>query len=169
MTVDDASRTVTLCRGQGLFLRADDAGVLLRNFHFGYARRIAWTEISHFADGEYTKEGVTSWMLVINLHSGKRVPVPCSVLNPTGEGLPAVRQEAQPHGIPADLAGVPMKSGQPPRRGLYKDPGGQPGVRYWDGTQWSPLLPSHVGKSGGKDRIAGVSSGTWSTLPHADG
>ena len=44
---------VTICLGQGLFLRADDAGVLVRNFYFGRRSRlrIAWAEISHFADG----------------------------------------------------------------------------------------------------------------------
>jgi hypothetical protein len=66
---DDAPGTVTICKGQGLFLRADDAGLLVRNF-YGRARRIGWTEISHFADGSYTKEGVTGWQLFIVLRTG---------------------------------------------------------------------------------------------------
>jgi hypothetical protein len=80
MAVDDASDTVTICQGQGLFLHADTAGLLIRGFHFGRARWIAWSEISSFADGRYTKQGVTSWVLVIVLRTGKEVPVLCSVL-----------------------------------------------------------------------------------------
>ena len=140
MTAGDASGTVTICKGQGLFLRADDAGVLVRNF-YGRARRIAWTEISHFADGQYTKEGVTGWQLFIVLRTGKRVRVTSSVLAPADEVVAAVRKAAQPHGVPADLAGIPVKKGQPAVRGFYEAPGGQVGVRYWDGTRWSPLLP----------------------------
>jgi hypothetical protein len=87
MSEADGPGTVTICKGQGLFLRADDAGVLIRNFHFGHARRIAWTEISHFADGRYTKEGVTSWCLVIILRTGKQVPVLCPVLEPADKPM----------------------------------------------------------------------------------
>jgi hypothetical protein len=166
MAVDDASGTVTICKGQGLFLRTDDAAVLVRNFHFGRARRIGWTEISHFADGRYTKEGVTSWMLVIILHTGKQVPVLCSVLEPTGEVVAAVREAARPHGIPADLAGVATKNGRPAQRGLYHDPGGQAGLRYWDGRQWSQLLPPDVSKW--SSRTVRDSPGSWSLLPTAE-
>jgi hypothetical protein len=162
-----ASGIVTICEGQGLFLRADDACVLVRNFHFGHARRIAWTEISHFADGRYTKEGVTSWMLVIILRTGKQVRVLCSVLASADEVVAAVRKAAQPHGIPAELAGVPVKNGRPPQRGLYHDPSGQAGLRYWDGRQWSPLLPPDVSKWSA--RAVGGSAGSWSALPTADG
>lgn len=165
MTVDDASGTVTICRGQGLFLRADDAGVLVRNFPFGRARRIAWSEISHFADGRYTKEGSTGWQLDIILRTGKRVPVPCSVLEPTGETLAAVRQVAERYGIPADLAGSPAKNGRPAVDGLYEDPGGQGGLRYWHYRQWSPLLPPDVGQQ----RTVRKSHGSWSALPTAEG
>lgn len=115
MTVDDAAGSVTICRGQGLFLRTDDAGVLMRNFHFGRSRRITWGEISHFADGRYTKGGRTSWLLVIALRTGKQVPVLCSVLAPVDEVMAAVREAARPHGIPADLTGLPPKrGGRPP-------------------------------------------------------
>jgi len=158
-----ASGTMTICEGQGLFLLADDAGVIVRNF-YGRTRRIAWTEISHFADGRYTKEGVTGWQLFIVLRTGKRVRVTSSVLAPADEVVAAVREAAQPHGIPADLAGVPVKKGQPVR-GLYDDPGGRAGVRYWDGTQWSPLLPPDVTKRG----TVRKSPGSWSALPTAEG
>ena len=167
MTVDDAAGTVTICRGQGLFLRTDDGGVLMRNFHFGRPRRIAWSEISHFADGCYTKEGVTRWMLVIALRTGKQVPVLCSVLAPTDEVIAAVREAAQPHEIPADLTGIAVKSGaRPAVRGLYHDPGGQDGLRYWDGRRWSPLLPPDIGESRSKNGQKAPDS--WSELPTAD-
>jgi len=113
MTVDDTSGIVTICEGQRMFMRADDAGVLMRNFHFGRPRRIAWTEISHFADGRYLKEGRTSWCLVMVLRTGKHVPVWCSVLEPTDKVIAAIRESAHPHGITADLTGVPPKKGRP--------------------------------------------------------
>jgi len=165
----DASGIVTICKGQGLFLRADDAGVVLRNHYFGGARRIriAWAEISHFADGWYTKEGFTGWMLVIVLRTGKQVRVRCSALEPPGEVVAAVREVAQPHEIPADLAGVPTKDGRPPRRGLYHDPGGQAGLRYWDGTQWSPLVPPDIVSPRRVSRQECPAS--WSALPTAEG
>ena len=31
-----------------------------------------------------------------------------------------------------------------PEAGLYADPGGQAGIRYWDGREWSPLLPADL-------------------------
>lgn len=165
----DAAGIVTICKGQGLFLRADDAGVLLRKNYLGGARRIriAWTEISHFTDGGYTKEGVTSWMLVIVLRTGKQVRVHCSALGPPDEVVAAVKKAAQPHGIPAELAGVPMKDGRPVRRGLYHDPGGQVGLRYWDGTQWSPLVPLDIVSP--RRVRAQESPASWSALPTADG
>jgi len=173
MTAGDASGTVTICKGQGLFLRADDAGVLVRNF-YGRARRIAWTEISHFADGQYTKEGVTGWQLFIVLRTGKRVRVTSSVLAPADEVVAAVRKAAQPHGVPADLAGIPVKKGQPAVRGFYEAPGGQVGVRYWDGTRWSPLLPPDASRPPTVgwwpyEGTARKSPASWSALPTAEG
>ena len=158
---------VTICTGQGLYLRADETGLLVRNFYFGRASRIriAWTAISHFADGAYTKEGATSWMLVIVLRTGKQVKVLSSVLGPPSYVVAAVKEASQRHGIPADLAGVPMKNRGPHQRGLYEDPGGQAGVRYWDGAQWSPLLPRDVGHT----RAVQKSERSWSTLPIAEG
>jgi hypothetical protein len=35
-----------------------------------------------------------------------------------------------------------------PEAGLYADPGGQAGVRYWDGREWSPLLPADLASDG---------------------
>ena len=50
-------------------------------------------------------------MLVIVLRTGKTVRVLSSVIGSPGEVVAAVRDAARSHGIPAELAGVPMKKG----------------------------------------------------------
>jgi hypothetical protein len=70
MAVDGTSGSVTMCsRGRsGLF--ADDQGVMLRNFPRD-ARRFAWSDISHFADGAMALEqGGIGWVLVIVPRAG---------------------------------------------------------------------------------------------------
>jgi hypothetical protein len=156
---------VTICRSGRLGLYANDLGVTVRNSAFR-AHRFAWDEVSHFADGNFQAMfGNYYWVLHIVLHTGRAIPVDCTRESPTSETLTAVRQVAERYGIPADLAGVPMKDGQPPGRGLYEDTGGQAGLRYWDGTQWSPLLPLGIDKS----TTVSNSSGSWSALPTVDG
>jgi hypothetical protein len=163
----------------------DAVSLLLRNFPGGSVRRIAWTEISRFADGRVTdgKGDVTGWKLVIVLRTGTQVGVACSHLRRPSEVVAAVRQVAHAHGIPADIAGVPAtKDGRPAVRGLYEDPGGRAGLRYWDGSVWSPLLPSEVGEWSSRTvrnwwavvRHDGRWSiqkgpGSWAALPTADG
>jgi hypothetical protein len=112
---EDRPGAVTICSGQGLFLRADDTGLSVRNFYFGRSSRmrIAWSEISHFADGRHANEGNTSWMLLIVLRTGRQVGVLSSVFGPPGEVVAAIREAAQPHGIPADLSGVATKGNRP--------------------------------------------------------
>jgi hypothetical protein len=166
MAVDDALGTVTICKRGRTGLYADDHGLTMRNDWAG-THRFAWAEVSRFADGRVLNEGHYSWVLHIVLQTGRRVPVPCTSGSPTPETLTAVRQVAARYGIPADLAGVPMKEGRPAQRGLYHDPGGQAGLRYWDGKQWSPLLPPDLRKPRGVT-VQG-SSGSWSALPTADG
>jgi hypothetical protein len=134
MTMGDAPETVTVCkRGRG-GLYADDHRVTVRNGK-SRASRFAWGEVSRFADGSGQNEGNSFWMLVIVLQTGREVPVPCTGGSPTSETLDAVRQVAERYGIAADVTGVPMKDGRPAGRGLYQDPGGQAGLRYWDGGQ----------------------------------
>jgi hypothetical protein len=48
-------------------------------------------------------------------------------------------------------------------RGLYEDPGGGSKLRYWDGIQLSPLLPSDVVKPKGEK--VRPSARSWSELP----
>ena len=125
MTVDDAPGTVTICKHGRMGLYADDHGVTVRNA-MSRARRFAWAEISRFADGRWLVEGEYVWRLVIVLHTGRKVPVGCTVMRPIPETLTAVRQVAERYGIPADLAGVPMKRGRPAQRRLYHDPAARP-------------------------------------------
>jgi Protein of unknown function (DUF2510) len=155
---------VTICRRGPLGLYANDLGVTVRNSAFRTGR-FAWAEVRHFADGSLqTKFGTYYWVLHIVLRTGRTVSVDCTRQSPTSETLTSVRQVAERYGIPAALAGVPMKDGQPPGPGLYEDPGGQAGLRYWDGTQWSPLLPPEVSKSTSDSK----SPNSWSALPTAD-
>jgi hypothetical protein len=103
---------VTIGKGQGAFLRADDQGLLMRNVPWGRVRRIAWTEISQFADGKQVKEGNAYWLLVIVLHTGKRA-VPLAThqwFRQPAETVKVIRELAERHGIPAELTGLPPKS-----------------------------------------------------------
>jgi hypothetical protein len=162
MTVDDALGTVTIYRRGRAGLCADDHGVTVRN-PLSRTRRVAWADISCFADGSGMKEGNYFWVLHIVLHTGRTVTV--TAVSPTPEILAAIRQVAVRYGIPADLAGIPAKKGRPAIRGLYEDPGGREGLRYWDGRVWSPLLPPDIGAS----RTVGKGPGAWSALPMAGG
>jgi hypothetical protein len=133
------------------------------------ARHLAWSEISRFADGSRRQTMLFNhydWILHIVPKKGRTVSVKCTKHSPTSETLTAVRRVAERYGIPADLDGIPMKGGHPPEPGLYQDPGGQADrLRYWDGTQWSPLLPSDVRKR----EKARKSTASWSALPTANG
>jgi hypothetical protein len=161
MTVDDPPGTVTIYERGRAGLYADDHGVMMRGFG-SRTRRVGWAEISCFADGSRYSEGSYSWVLRIVLHTGGEVT---AFVPPTPETLAAIRQVATRRGIPAELAGVPVKNGRPVRRGLYEDPGGLVGLRYWDGRVWSPLLPPDTGKP----EAAGKSPRSWAALPTAEG
>jgi len=110
MTVDDARGTVTIYRRGRTGLCADDHGVMVRN-PASRTRRFAWAEISCFADGSRMNEGSYFWVLHIVLHTGRKVTVMAGP--PTPETLAAIRQVAARHGIPADVAGIPVKRGHP--------------------------------------------------------
>jgi hypothetical protein len=141
----------------GAGLRADRLALTVSG------RRFEWAEIIGFADGGGNYDsGRDFWELVIALTSGRTVAVTCK---PSPETLAAIREVAERHGIPAEVTGIPMKNGRPITPGLYRDPGGRDGLRYWDGNRWSPLLPPDVGKSG-PVRDSAVS---WAALPAADG
>jgi hypothetical protein len=160
MIVDDHSGAVTVCKSRRGGLYADDLGVTVRN-SASRAERFAWAEISRFAEGSAydPQSGGLFWFLVIVLHTGRKVRVGlmqgCA---PTPETLTAIRQVADRYAIPADVTGVRLEPG------LYHDPGGQPGLRYWDGTHWSPLLPPDVAKP----KAVQESPACWPALPMDD-
>src|SRR5215472_1932730 len=146
MTADDTSGAVTLWKGGRRGLYADDHGLTVQ-YSARRIRTIAWPEISGFEEtgGYDSQSGGYLWGLSILLHNREKVGAIIGWHGPHApEIAAAVGQVAERHGIPANLAGVPMRSGQPARRGLYGDPSGQTGFRYWDGSQWSPLLPADI-------------------------
>lgn len=109
MAGESSTDALTIGKGQGAFLRADDQGLLMRNVPWGRIRRIAWTEISQFTDGKQVKQGTEYWLLVIVLHTGKRA-VPLAThpwFRQPSETIGVIRELAERHGIPADLTGLP--------------------------------------------------------------
>src|SRR5215469_15249413 len=167
MAAGDTSGTVTIWRSGLKGLYADDHGVTVRACACR-VRRIAWAEIDRLEEGGGydNQNGRYVWGLVVVRRTGLKV----SAINGWhGSDAPAiataVRQVAEPHGIPADLAGVPMRDGRPVGRVLYHDPGEQAGLRYWDGSQWSPLLPPDIVRP--RSITLPRSPAPWSALPTA--
>jgi hypothetical protein len=170
----DAPGTVTIFDRGWNSLQADDHGLTVRNGP--RVRRFAWAEVSRLADGSVYNQGHYDWALLIILHSGRKVRVHGARSSSTPL---VVNHVARRHGIPADVTGVPAKGERPPSRvtgvpakgerpasrGLYQDPGDRAGLRYWDGRQWSPLLPPEVSKS----RTARKGPASCSALPMAEG
>ena len=153
---------------RGTELRFDDNEIALRTRR--QTRWIAWDDVRWFRDGEYfhlsrrlRKDG---WALAIALKDGT-VVIPDATRNPrqaSQETLTAVRQAARHHAIPAVLTGRPV-SGKPSpadKPGLYPDPGGEPGLREWTGTEWLPSLLVDPATSG-PHREQGQAS-IWSPL-----
>jgi hypothetical protein len=165
MTIGDAAGTVTICGRGRSGLYADDQGLTVRNFP-GRARRFGWAEISRFDETAIGGgDSALQWVLIIVLRTGQTIRVECTAATEASpETLTAIRQVAERYRIPADLTGIAMSDGKPPAKGLYEDPGGRPGVRYWDGVQWSPLLPpGSYGFSGSVRK----SAARWADLPAA--
>ena len=131
---------------RGTELRFDDNEIALRTRR--QTRWIAWDDVRWFRDGKYfhlsrrlRNEG---WALAIALKDGS-VVVPDASRKPrqaSRQTLTAVSQAARHHAIPAVLTGRPVSDKPSPadKPGLYPDPGGQPGLREWTGTEWLPSL-----------------------------
>src|SRR5262245_49353016 len=62
--------------------------------------------------------------------------------------------------------GGPAAKRVSPDRGFYTDPGGQAGIRYWDGREWSPLLPGGLADGRQVGKFPGP---VLSPLPEPDG
>jgi hypothetical protein len=145
--VESPPETTWIVSGrQNTELRLDVHEITLRQR--GQTRWIAWDDVRWFRDGEYfhlsrrlRKDG---WALAIALKDGG-VVIPDATRKPwqaSRQTLTAARQAARQHAIPAVLTGRPV-SGQPSpadKPGLYPDPGGEPGLREWTGTEWLPSL-----------------------------
>ena len=169
MTADDTSGAVTLWKSGRRALYADDHGLTVQH-SARRIRTIAWAEISRFEEtgGYDSQSGGYLWGISIALHTGEKVS---AIIGWHGSDAPevasAVGHVAERYGIPANLVGIPMKGGRPVRRGLYGDPSGQAGLRYWDGSQWSPLLPEDIARRASV--MLRESPDSWSALPTADG
>jgi DivIVA domain-containing protein len=131
-------------RGWRMGVRLDDHGVTVRNFLRAY--RFSWAEVRRFADGLIHETGQNGssyfWALQVVLHDGRVVTAKGTARKKGArrQTLAAISQAAARHSVPAALTGIAMKGGSPVYPGLYPDPGGQPGLRHWDGEEWSPLL-----------------------------
>src|SRR5215471_7079013 len=144
-----------LWRAWRMALYIDDEGVTVRNFF--RTQRFTWPEISGFADGSAIgAQSQRYWALLVVPRAGTAVTAAATMRSgaPRHELLSAIQQAAQRYGIPAELEGTPP----PPRSfyrdhwggvrphapGFYRDPGGQPGVRYFSRGRWTPLLPAEA-------------------------
>jgi len=150
----------------------DDYEITLRTRR--QTRWIAWDDVRWFRDGEYfhlsrrlRNEG---WALAIALKDGS-VVIPDATRKPrqaSQQTLAAVSQAARHHAIPAVLTGRPVSDKPSPadKPGLYPDPGGQPGLREWTGTEWLPSLLVDPATSGPHDQEGQAS--IWSPLSRED-
>jgi hypothetical protein len=152
---------LTLGKGR-VRLRVDENGIKVKDAYVA-ERVIGWDEVRWLRDGMRLSRR-TRWSLEIVLKDGS-VLAPEAAASTTAAAVPRVleviRQAARDHAVPAVLTGRAVRRcgpGIPPRAGLYPDPGGEPGLREWDGAAWSPVLRTDPGGSG--DLAA-----TWSPLP----
>jgi hypothetical protein len=160
-----ASAWVLYC-GFRLGVRFDDHGVTVRRAI--KADRYSWPEVSHFADGCFkTGDGGKIWALDVVLADGQAVTLTATAgKKPSTKILTAIGEVAARHQIPADVTGDPKtRDGTPANPGLYPDPGGTPGLRHWDGSEWSPLLQADPGRGGVE---AGKPAEVWSPLPGSE-
>jgi hypothetical protein len=161
--VDDAAGTVAIRDlGRREKLYADEKGLTVRARGYG-TRRFAWRKVSGFADGGTWKQGEYVWQLDIVLRKGQREPVPCTAGSFTPELAATLREVAARHGVSADVEGVVPPAPPPDEAGFYHDPAGADGMRYWNGLQWSPLLPADIPRP--RSVAVNKSTASWSALP----
>jgi len=151
-----------LARSWLMGTRFDDRGIRVRKYFS--TRRVGWPEVSHFADGGWINDGDDQrWVLDIVLRDGRTVTTGATSSGKTARPgqLAAVRQAAARYHIPADLTGEAVTEERPV--GLYPDPGGHPGLRRWEGSEWSPWLRPDPASGGPAGRKAPAEA--WSPLP----
>jgi uncharacterized protein DUF2510 len=155
-------------RGWRIGLRFTDDGVTVRNYLHTY--RISWPEVRCFADGSVNGgQAGRRWALGIVLRDGRVVTASGTARGKRDarpETLVAIGQAAGRYAIPAELTGTATKRGSresPANPGFYPDPGGQPGLRRWDGKEWSPFVLQADPASAKPDR-AKAPAEVWSPL-----
>ena len=152
-TRNAADGTAIIYGNKDVGLSADDDGITVRRGR--RVERFGLDEISCFRNRLAIGLG-----LEIVLRAGRTIHVPALIELTDGELAEAIGQLALHHDVHADLTGPPPR---PAGTGVYQDPWGEAGVRYWDGKCWSPLLPRSVA------RRAKPAEGSWSQLPVAEG
>jgi hypothetical protein len=156
----------------GAELRADDNGINVRGARDTPSRLIPWEEISWLRDGRHPPASEKpGWELHIVLADGRvdQVTETRTAAQAPPELLALIRQAAAAHSIPAVLTGGEVHAGLPGddtgrgKAGLYYDPAGEPGLREWTGTEWSPFLQVDPGASGRLGQETGLAK-VWSPL-----
>jgi hypothetical protein len=151
----------------------DSSGIGVRSNRNARARLLSWDEIGWFRDGWHAPEsGKPGWMLHIVLAGGRVKQVTETWTAGRTEAPPQmlalIRHAAAAHSIPAVLTGGKVHDGLPGKNaGLYYDPAGEPGLREWTGTEWSPFLQVDPGASGHPGQQTGLAR-IWSPLPAAE-
>jgi hypothetical protein len=139
-------------------LRMDAGGIKVKDVWVA-ERVIGWDEVRWLRDGEHFHPSRRlrndGWALAIVLKDGA-VVIPDATKKPRTDAqeiMTAARHAARDHAIPAVLTGRPVSAKPCPedKPGLYPDPGGEPGLREWTGTEWLPSLlvcPDGDGQAG---------------------
>jgi Protein of unknown function (DUF2510) len=167
-----AGPAVTITGWHRAELRIDERGIRVKNSFWeggGVKRVVGWDEVRWLRDGPRLSRR-TRWVLEIVLKDGGVASAQASrsgTVSAAPQTLQAIRRATRHHAIPAVLTGRPVERFQPvggmPKAGLYPDPGGEPGLREWDGTEWSPVL--HTDPSGDVPGGTVELATTWSPLP----
>jgi hypothetical protein len=153
-----------LYRACRLEARFDDRGITIRKLL--KTNRYSWPKVIRFEDGWVSgDQGSKDWALRVVFGDRKAVTAKGTSGKNQSANLVAIRQVAARYQIPAELTGIPRKrNGSPVRRGIYPDPGGEPGRRHWNGREWSPHL--WLDPADGKE--AGQRAVVWAPLPGSE-
>jgi hypothetical protein len=158
-------------RGWRMGLRLDDHGVTIRNFFRTY--QFGWPQVDRFTDGSANGGNAGRvWALSIVLRDGRAVTATATSSGKRDarpQTLTTITQAAERWAVPAQLTGTARKPGSPhapANPGRYRDPGGQPGTRHWDGSGWSPFLQPDAAR-GGSDG-AKAPAEVWSPVPGSE-
>jgi len=168
--VRPAGPAVTIAGRRRGELRMDERGVRVKNSFWAGGGKcvVGWDEVCWFRDGPRLSRR-TRWVLEIVLKDGRVVAAEASrsgTVSAAPQALQAIRRAARRHAVPAVLTGRPVErfptATAMPKAGLYPDPGGEPGLREWDGTEWSPVL--HTDPPGADPGGTGELATAWSPL-----